>query len=44
MNSEKRGTLRQFLRKHWMLEVNDEQLQSAQTAALIRLKRLILDA
>ncbi|MEO3736106.1 hypothetical protein [Shewanella baltica] len=40
----KRWKLSQFLFKHRTLEVNDEQLQSAQTAALIRLKRLILEA
>lgn len=40
----KRWKLSQFLFKYRTLEVNDAQLQSAQTAALIRLKRLILEA
>lgn len=40
----KRWKLSRLLFKHRTLEVNDEQLQSAQTAALIRLKRLILEA
>lgn len=40
----KRWKLSQFLFKYRTLEVNDAQLQSAQTAALIRFKRLILEA
>ncbi|MCS6192211.1 hypothetical protein [Shewanella baltica] len=44
MINKKRWKLSRFLFKHRTLEVNNEQFQSVQTAALIRLKRLILEA